>query len=141
ATSGVEPTAPKERLQLFSPETSRRALPHCGLSRSHKTLPIRSAPESHPPGAPRTPAAAFGPGCWAAQPHPEAQAGPGRAIRPRIGANSFLGTVTSASWKVMYLAWATTLTPNLISFPRSVVSVQPRIAFGRTSCRKKLARL
>jgi hypothetical protein len=33
------------------------------------------------------------------------------------------------------------LAPILISFARSVVSVQPRIGSGSTSCRGKLARL
>src|SRR5262249_30677312 len=48
----------------------------------------------------------------------------------RIRANSLLGTATCARWKVMYLAWATTLAPILISFSRSVVSAQSRIGLG-----------
>src|SRR5262249_23657902 len=46
-----------------------------------------------------------------------------------------------ANWKMTYWAWATTLAPILISFSRSVVSVQPWIGLGSTSCRRKLARL
>src|SRR5262249_51232312 len=72
---------------------------------------------------------------------PEAQVGHKRAIRSRIWANNCRGTATSASWKVTYLAWATTLAPILISFSRSVVSVQPWIGLGSTSWRRKLARL
>src|SRR6516225_1433234 len=75
------------------------------------------------------------------RPQPEAQVGHKRAIRSKIWANNCRGTVPSASWKVRYLAWATTLAPILISFSRSVVSVQPLIGLGSTSCRRKLARL
>src|SRR5262249_49059979 len=73
--------------------------------------------------------------------HPEAQARRSWLIRSRIRANSCCGTATSANWKVRYLAWATTLAPILISFSRSVVSIQPWIGLGSTSCRRKLARL
>src|SRR5262249_15069053 len=69
----------------------------------------------------------------APQPHPEAQAGHKRAIRFRIRANSFRRTATSAIWKRTYLECLTTLAPILISFSRSVVSVQPRIGFGSAS--------
>jgi len=41
----------------------------------------------------------------------------------------------------MYFACVTTFAPILISVSRSVVSVQPWIALGSTSCRRKLARL
>ena len=41
-----------------------------------------------------------------------------------MAANNFRGTATSASWNVTYLAWCTTFAPILISFSRSVVSVQ-----------------
>jgi hypothetical protein len=37
----------------------------------------------------------------AAQPQPEAQVGHKRAILPRIWANGFFGTATSANWKWM----------------------------------------
>src|SRR6516165_9806236 len=77
----------------------------------------------------------------AAQPQPEAQVGHQRAIRPRIRANSFRGTATSANWKRTYLECLTTLAPILSPFSRSVVSVQPWIGLGSTSCRRKLARL
>src|SRR5262245_27297596 len=75
------------------------------------------------------------------EPHPEAHARRSRPIRPRIAANSWRGTATSASWKMTYLACVTTFAPILTSFSRSVVRVQPLIGFGSTSCRRKLARL
>jgi hypothetical protein len=47
-------------------------------------------------------------------------AGLGRScsISPRISANSVLGTATSASWKVTYRPWRTTLAPILPVQPK-----------------------
>jgi hypothetical protein len=54
ATPEGERTHPKERWQRFSPNKSRRYPPHRSLSPAHQTLPLRSAPEIRPSGAPRT---------------------------------------------------------------------------------------
>src|SRR5262249_27416852 len=77
----------------------------------------------------------------AAQPQPEAEAGHKWAIRPRIRANSFRGTATSANWKRTYLECLTTLPLIVITSPRSVGSAEPRIGLGSPSCRRKLPRL
>ena len=87
-------------------------------------LLLGSAPEIGLHGAPRTPGDGFGPVCRGGQPQPEAHASRSRSMRFRIAANSFRGTATSAIWKMTYLEWATTFAPILISFSRSVVSVQ-----------------
>ncbi len=47
------------------------------------------------------------------------------SIRLRIFRNRSLDTATSASWKVAYRPWRTTLAPILTSFSRSVVSGPP----------------
>ncbi len=63
----------------------------------------------------------------AASPHPTAARGNrsrSRSIRPRMAANSSRGTATSATWNITYRACRTTLAPILMSFSRSVVSVQ-----------------
>jgi hypothetical protein len=54
ATSGGELTHPQERLQRFPPQKRRRKPRHRGLSRPHKTLLLRSAPEIRPPSTHRT---------------------------------------------------------------------------------------
>ncbi len=51
------------------------------------------------------------------------------SIRLRMFRNKFLGTATSASWKVTYRPWLTTLAPILISFSRSVVYDQCSTSF------------
>jgi hypothetical protein len=56
-----------------------------------------------------------------------------------MAANSGRGTAMSASRKMAYLAFLTTFAPILTGLSRSVVSVQPLIGFGNTSCRRKLA--
>ena len=141
-TPMAEAIHPKVRLQGFSPKERCRYPSRRGLSPPHETLLPGSSAEIGPRGAPRTP----GDDVQTAlsshrEPHPEAHASRSRPIRSRIAANSWRGTATSANWKMMYLACATTLAPILTSFSRSVVSVQPWIGFGSTSCRRKLARL
>src|SRR5262249_11700917 len=87
------------------------------------------------------PATAFGLGCVAAaQPQPEAQVAHKRALRSRIRANNCRATATSASGTRRDCEGLTTLAPSLISCSSSVVSVEPRIGWGRTSCPRKLAR-
>ncbi len=52
------------------------------------------------------------------------------SIRLRIFRNKFLGTATSANWKVTYRPSLTTLAPIPISFSRSVVSDQCSASSG-----------
>jgi hypothetical protein len=49
-------------------------------------------------------------------------------------ANSFRGTAPSANWNTTYFACVTTAAPIWSGFSRSVLSVQPAIGFGSTSC-------
>ena len=60
-------------------------------------------------------------------------AGASLSIRPRIAANSALGTATSASWKITYQECFTTFAPIFTSFSLSVVSVQCCMLLGRAS--------
>ncbi len=62
-------------------------------------------------------------------------------ILSRIVRNNSRETATSAIWKITCRAWRTTFAPILISFSRSVVSVQCRTACGSTACRRKLPKL
>src|SRR5271154_6705362 len=76
---------------------------------------------------------------------PRSQAGHGRGRSPsiilRISANNWLGTATSAIWKVTERACVTIFAPILTSFSRRLVSDQCLTASGNTSVRMKLARL
>jgi hypothetical protein len=98
-------------------------------------LPYLAADHPRPPRphlAPHLPAPNDDPGLGAARSRP---------IRPRMAANNARGTATSASWKIIARAWCTTLAPILISFPRSVVSLQVWADRGSANCLRKLARL
>src|SRR4051812_28834410 len=75
------------------------------------------------------------------EPHPEAHGSRSRPIRSRIAAKSWRGTATSASWKMTYLACATTLAPIFTSFSRKVVRFQLRIDRGSANCHSEFARL
>src|SRR5512143_2312142 len=63
------------------------------------------------------------------------------SISRRISVNSALGTATSASWKVTYRPWRTTLAPILTSLLRNVVSDHCFTSCGNAKVRMKLARL
>ncbi len=70
-------------------------------------------------------------GCfWIKAHHGGKGAGRSPSMRRRIFRNSSLGTATSASWKVTYRPWLTTLAPILTSFSRSVVNDQCSTSFG-----------
>src|SRR5512133_1407048 len=62
------------------------------------------------------------------------------SISRRISVNSALGTA-SASWKVTYRPWRTTLAPILTSLLRNVVSDHCFTSCGNAKVRMKLARL
>src|SRR5262249_14326503 len=98
-------------------------------------------PQSSHPAPRERPATSFGLGRGAAaNPHQEAQVQHKRALRSRIRATISRATATSASGTRRDCEGLTTLAPSLISCSSSVVSVQPRIGWGRTSCPRKLAR-
>ena len=62
-------------------------------------------------------------------------------MRSRIAANNLRVTATSASWNVTYFECRVTFAPILTSFSRRVVSDQCFTSRGRSSRRKKFARL
>ncbi len=62
-------------------------------------------------------------------------------IISRMRRNRSLGTATSAIWKIVYLAWVTTLAPIFTPFSRSDVSDHFAISGGRARVRRKLAML
>lgn len=58
------------------------------------------------------------------QPHPEAHANRSRPIRSTRAANSWRGTATSASWKIMYVECVTTFAPILTKSAPQLLSGQ-----------------